>query len=309
MAVIVAPWLETKPSDFTNAIKAGAQQGSELRQQDLEHSARMAAIAQQGADASMRAAEEHERNQIAGEVAKNRIALQTNNAANLLQQQRQRQMAIDGGMDPVQAWLQFPGTTSGSPGAGAFQALNQQRRAALPLEQVPDPNNPGKIAGFHDGSRFYPLPAPRAAAKTAIDPMQKIAIDTFTKQYQQAMAGISKTVSPSDPSLAGLRRQALQAQQMLQKFGVPMGGPTAAPAAPGAAPAQRGLPQQGQVINGHRYQGGDPADKNSWQQINPEGDSFIGTPGQPNEAALPGGMQDNQPVPDEQEDQPEGDEQ
>lgn len=308
MAVIVAPWLETKPTDFTNAIKAGAQAGTELRGQDLEHQARMAAIAQQGADAQMKAQEEHERNQIAGEVAKNRIALQTGNAANILQQQRQRQLAIDGGMDPIQAWLQYPGTTSGSPGAGAFQALNQQRRAALPLEQVPDPNNPGKIAGFHDGNRFYPLPQQKQA-KDVMDPKEKIAVDALTKQYTGLMAKIAATPD-ADPSKTGMRRQALQVQQTLGKFGVPMGGPTAAPAAPGAAaPAQRGLPQQGQVINGHRYTGGDPADKNSWQQINPEGDSFIGTPGQPNEAELPGGMQDDQVQPDENEDQPEGDEQ
>lgn len=321
MAVIVAPWLETKPTDFTNAIKAGAQAGTELRGQDLEHQARMAAIAQQGADAQMKAQEEHERNQIASEVAKNRIALQTGNAANILQQQRQRQLAIDGGMDPIQAWLQYPGTTSGSPGAGAFQALNQQRRAALPLEQVPDPNNPGKIAGFHDGSRFYPLPQQKTAANPPMDPKEKIAIDALTKQYTGLMAKIAATPD-ADPSKTGMRRQALQVQQTLGKFGVPMGGPTAAPAAaPGAAAPAPGAPGQPGALqppkvgnihmmtNGQRFKqvGPNAADPSHWQEINPQGDTFMGTPGQPNEAELPGGMGDDPSESDTGEGGGEGD--
>lgn len=313
MAVIVAPWLETKPTDFLNAAKSGAQAGTELRGQDLEHQARMAAIAQQGADAQMRAAEEHERNQIAGEVAKNRIALQTGNAANILQQQRQRQFAIDGGMDPIQAWLQYPGTTSGSPGAGAFQALNQQRRAALPLEQVPDPNNPGKIAGFHDGSRFYPLPQQKSEsqAATKINPLDMVAIKHYQNMLKSAEDEMTKTAGFNSPNNAALQIQAANARRALRKFGVNFDGPAGAagaqataPGMPASAPAKPGLPTQGQVINGHRFVGGDPADKNSWQEVNPEGSSFIGTPGQPNEAELPGSMQSPQPVPDETEDQP-----
>jgi hypothetical protein len=301
VSVVIAPWLNTNPESFVNAAKSGAGVGAQLRGQDLENSARMAAIAQQGADAQLKANEESERNAIASEVAKNRIALQTQAAANIYQQQRQRQAAIDGGADPIQAWLQYPGTTSGTPGAGVFNALSQSRRASLPLEPVPDPNNPGRTAGFHDGNKFYALPQTKTPANV-MDPKEKIAIDALTKQYSGIISKIA-TTPDADPSKSGMRRQALQLQQTLDKFGVPMGGPKAAPAAGPAAASQRGLPTQGQIINGHRYQGGDPADKNSWQEVNPEGSSFIGNPGQPNEAELPGDMQSPQPVPDETEDQ------
>lgn len=304
--VVIAPWLNTTPKDFADAARQGAGVGAQLRGQDLENSARMAAIAQQGADAQLKANEESERNQIASEVAKNRIALQTQAAANIYQQQRQRQAAIDSGTDPIQAWLQYPGTSSGSPGAGVFNALNQQRRAALPLEPVPDPNNPGRTAGFHDGNKFYPLPQARAAKSSTIDPLDKIAISHLQSQLSTAQKAMMN-MDQADPRKAGMARQALAAQRGLEKFGVnfngPSGGAPAAAPAPGPAAQPHGIPQPGAVVNGHRFLGGDPSKQNSWQELNPEGSSFIGTPGQPNEAALPGDQQDNQPVPDETEDQ------
>lgn len=313
--VVIAPWLEEKPSDFVNAAKAGAQAGTELRGQDLEHQARMAAIAQQGADAQMRAQEEHERNQIQGDVAKSQLALRTQAAANLYQQQRQRQMAIDGGMDPIQAWLQFPGTTSGSPGAGVFQALRQTRAAALPLDPVPDPNNPGKVIGFHDGAKFYPLPQPRAAAKTstALDPRDKVAIAYYQKQLNTAQSELAKTAGIDAPNKAAMARQALAAQKALAKYGVSFDGPAGSAQQPGGtpapAPAQAGpsgpppLPKVGEIQQGHRFLGGEAHDPNNWQPVGSQGSTFMGTPGQPNEAELPGDQQDNQPVPDETEEE------
>lgn len=296
--VVIPPWLDVKPESFVQASEAGARTGAELRGQDLEHQARMSAIAQQGSDAQLHAQEMSERNQIAREVAKNRIAIQTANAANIFQQQQQRQRAIDGGMDPIQAWLQFPGTTSGSPGAGAFNALNQSRRASLPLEPVEDPNQPGRVAGFHDGNKFYALPQAKPAA-SKIDPMDMIAIKHLQGQLSSAQKAYDAEPSIS-PRKGELAKNALQYQRALQKFGVnfdgPSGGAAKGPAAAGGPP---GLPTKGQVINGHTFLGGDPADKNSWQELGSEGSSFIGTPGEPNEAALPGDMQDNQPVPTE----------
>lgn len=302
MAVVIAPWLETKPSDFLNAAKSGAEVGAQLHGQNLEHSARMAAIAQQASEAGLRAQEASERTAVAREIAKNRMALQTQQAANLFQQQRQRQTAIDGGMDPIQAWLQFPGTTSGSPGAGVFGAYENQRRASLPLEPVPDPNNPGRVAGFHDGNRFFPLPMPKATAAAKVDPLDMVAIRHLQATLKTAETKLP-TLPPGDPDRRATVMSILNSREGLKKYGVNLEGPQAAPTSRTGGPAQRGLPQKGEVINGHTFLGGDPADKNSWQEVNPEGSSFIGTPGQPNEAALPGDMQDNQPVPDETEEQ------
>jgi hypothetical protein len=291
MPVIIPPWLDVKPESFVNAAKAGAQAGTEQRGQDLEHSARMAAIAQQGADAQMQAQEQSERTAVAREVAKNRMQLQTANAANIFQQQQQRQRAIDGGMSPIDAWLQFPGTTSGSPGGGAFAAYNQEHRAQLPLQMVKDPNDPTKTLGVYDGANFHPIP--RAPAKApAMSETDKIAVTALSKQYQTTMAQIAKTPD-ADPRISGLRRQALQAQQALQKFGVDFTGPSKKPdAAAGQGQQPLAPPTQGQVINGHSFKGGDPSDPDSWEEVNPQGSSFMGEPGGENEAAVPGGADD-----------------
>jgi hypothetical protein len=290
-SVVIPEWLQTRPSDFLKADEEGVQAGLQQRGQDLEHSARMAAIAQQGADAQLSAQEQSERTAVAREVAKNRMQLQTANAANIFQQQQQRQRAIDGGMSPIDAWLQFPGTSSGSPGGGAFAAYNREHRASLPLQMVPDPNDPTKTLGVYDGANFHPIP--RSAAKApAISPTDKIAIDALSKQYQTTMAQIAKTPN-ADPRITTLRKQALQAQQALQKFGVDFTGPSKPAAAPGAAAGgPLAPPTKGQVINGHTFQGGDPADPESWEEVNPQGSSFMGEPGGENEAELPGGASD-----------------
>jgi hypothetical protein len=307
MAVVIPPWLQVKPDDFLNAAKAGAASGTEQRGQDLEHSARMAAIAQQGADAQMKAQEESERTAVSREVAKNRMALQTAAAANIFQQQQQRQRAIDGGMSPVDAWLQFPGTASGQPGQGAFGAYSQENKATLPLEPVPDPNNPGRTAGFHDGNKFYPLPQEKPKSKAdSISPQDKKTVDAWRNHYFKAMADVTKFKSLDPTQATEARKQAIAARTALSKFGVDPDGPSAQAAAPGggaAAPAPRGMPKPGDVVNGHTFKGGDPTDKNSWKEVNPEGSSFMGTPGQPNEAEIPGDQQDNQPVPDETDDE------
>ena len=303
MAVEIPPWLDVKPADFLNASKSGAQAGTELRGQDLEHQARMAAIAQQGADAQMQAQEASERTAVAREVARNRMQLQTANAANIFQQQQQRQRAIDGGMNPVDAWLQFPGTTSGAPGAGAFSAYNQAHRAQLPFEPVPDPNNPGRTAGFHDGNRFYPLPQAKPKAP-AMNPQDAKTVDAWRSYYFKAMGDVAKFSGLDPTQQTAARKKVIQARQTLAKFGVDPDAPSAPAAdagAPADAPQPQGPPQPGQIVNGHKFLGGDPADENSWQELNPEGSSFMGTPGGENEAALPGDQQPGDTTPDEEQ--------
>ena len=318
MPVVIPPWLQTRPADFLAAARGGAEVGAQLHGQDLEHAARMAAISQQAAEAGMRAREASERLAVEREAAQSRMALLTQAAANRYQQQQMRQRAIEGGMSPVEAWLQFPGSQGEQPGPGEFAAYNNQQRASAPLETVADPNNPGKAAGFRIGSRFYPMP--RAAAGAGADkftPREAAAIKILSDTAKSARGILSKNV-PGDPRNRMAMSDLRNSEGVLKKFGVDLSGPTAAPGAtapgqaagaPGAAPAQPGLPQQGQVVNGHRYMGGPAWQQSSWQPVNPEGDSFIGTPGQPNQAALPGGMQDNQPVPDESEDVPTDEEQ
>lgn len=284
-------------------MKAGAETGGQLRGQDLEHSARMAAIAQASQEASQRNQIEQQKVQAERDIASNRIQLQQNAAAEMFRQQRMREQSIQNGMDPVQAWQQYPGTRNGNENAGVWGAALKENRQAAPLNVVHDPNDPNSILGVQDGTGAFHF-APKAKAATdAMSPHDKMAANYFMSQAKGIDAALNNKDGIDSRTIPGLNAQKQKALDSLKGLGINLDGtpssgtpppPTAAAPGPQGAPP---LPTHGQIVNGHKFLGGDPQSPDSWQPLG-NGSSFIGTPGQPNQATVPGGTpspSDNDP--------------
>lgn len=304
---IIAPWL--KAPDTSQVIQSGAQIGATLHGQELEHQARMAAIAQQAAEAQMRANEAADRIGIEKQAQKDRNALAVSAAANIYQQQQSRQRAIQNGEDPIQAWLQYPGTHSGSVPSGAFDSAERTGRAQVPLQVVTDSNNPGRTIGVVDGSgAFHSIPIPHSSTvNSKQNPIDAETRRNLWKQYNDANKEIN------DPTFAlkppEMRTPALKAaraaRESLIKFGVNLDGPTGStdvvngvdqptPVTGYSTPPATAAPSPQKIAPGFidpdtnlKYVGGSIRDKNSWIPVG-KGSSFIGDPEGENQAAVPG---------------------
>jgi len=186
-SVVIPPWISTTPSDFAQAAEAGQRLGLERRGQDISQQeeqqklgmsqaemANNAALEQQkmqmqAAESAQQQAVERQRIQATQEIAANRLRLSTDAAARKFQQQQAYQQAIQSGMDPIKAMMQF-GPTMGQSMSGVGQlGLTQarERMASLPPQFVADPNNPDRTLGVTYGGQFHPAAAPRAATKGA----------------------------------------------------------------------------------------------------------------------------------------------
>ena len=295
MSPLTAPWLDTKPTDFLHAAEAGVNAGLEKRGQDIGANEHAAALAQQAAESAQRYQEDQSRLQLAKQVADSRIALQTQSAARMYQQQRDRQSAIEGGMDPAMAYIMYPGSSADRPAPGMFQAYEQNQRAQLPPQPIgSDPNNPD---AYLYGDKMYmrprqPTPKAEYPKETAF----------WMGELKAAMGDISKIPGGNDPSMADLpnvkaaQDRVAKAQSMLEKFGMSINGPKEEQP---TDPANFG-PAPGTIEGGHKFVGGDPSVPENWAPIstdafNPYGEqgaSYIGEEGGENQAEIPGSATD-----------------
>lgn len=295
MSPIIAPWLEQKPSDFLHAAEAGVNAGLEKRGQDIGANEHAAALAQQAAESAQRYQEDQSRLQLAKQVADSRIALQTQSAARMYQQQRDRQSAIEGGMDPAMAYIMYPGSSADRPAPGMFQAYEQNQRLAQPPDVTMGPDGKPMFATYGGQLHMFPRqPAPKP------DYQKEQAF--WMGELKAAMGDISKIPGGNDPSMADLpnvkaaQDRVAKAQSMLEKFGMSINGPKEEQP---TDPANFG-PAPGTIEGGHKFVGGDPSVPENWAPIatdafNPYGDqgaSYIGEEGGENQAEIPGSATD-----------------
>jgi hypothetical protein len=152
-----APWLI--PADPVRSASEGARLGLDYRGQNIGANEHEASLSQQASEFAQSQALDQEKIQGSLDEARQRTQLATTLAARKFQAQQQYQQAVSNGADPVQAMMQFgPGMGTSTAGLGSMALENfRSKQASMPPQAIPDPNNPGKTAGFTYGGQFHPV--------------------------------------------------------------------------------------------------------------------------------------------------------
>ena len=260
----IPPWLDVKPSDFTQASEEGARLGLQQADQRQQGQLERERIAAQYAEMGQRASESFQQQQleqerISGELAdqKARTDLATSVAARKAQAQLAYQHAIQTGVDPILAMQQFgPQMGTSLTGLGTLGLdLLRTKQASIPPQMIPGPDGT-KPAGYTYRDRFYPTPAKVApkvvglgakarlaaatkAVETAVTPEQikaaqanldKIADEIDNPKEDESSPGTAETPEAQIPSMfIGTPGEPNQAPPMTA---------TGRPAMPGAMTAQ-----------------------------------------------------------------------
>lgn len=185
MAVIIPPWLETKPSDFANAAESGLRIGAQREATDASAQEAAARIQAQVDESAQQQEIERQRGEAQDQIAQARNNILTQAAARKFQAQQAYQADIASGMDPVKA-LMTHGPQMGESLAGlGTLGLDQfkQKQAMVPPSIIKDES--GRAIGvYHAGqfSRVNNPPRSAATARAMIDPSDKAYVDALTKQ-------------------------------------------------------------------------------------------------------------------------------
>jgi len=188
MAVILPDWL--KPADPLRGAEEGASLGLQQRGQNISAGENAARLAQSAQEAG--AAHQMQQQQFAASMAeqKARLDLETQTAARKFQAQQGYQQAIQQGVDPKDALLQF-GPLMGIPATGYGAITGQQFKqdqAMIPPQFINDPDT-GRPTAITVNGQTHVLPQPRAAAKVP---------DSLTKRQQDQVSHLEKLQAATD---------------------------------------------------------------------------------------------------------------
>jgi multidrug efflux pump subunit AcrA (membrane-fusion protein) len=284
----IPPWLAVNPRDFTSAAEAGARLGleskSEADQQTQENANRQQQAIESNASLGQRAAESAGQQQLEAErlaaqqaEAQQRLQLETQAAARKFQAQQGYAQAVQQGVDPIHAMMQF-GPLMGESLAGLGPlSLSQTRmkQAAIPPAAIPGPD--GKPVGYTYDGQMHMLPAPKAQANVPqkmSDADKMMAAHLISELKDVNKEETDNAILPDAATARSLRNRRDQAEQKLKKLGVDIGDGESPDAAADEKPADQSKTAQGgykigaTYKGGLKYLGGDPNDQSSWQQAN-----------------------------------------
>lgn len=265
---VIAPWLNTRPADFGQAAEAGARLDLQRRAQEQQAQEAAMRIQAAQAEAASRAQMEHEKLQAEQAMIQQKQGIDSQAAARKFQAQQAYQQAIASGMDPSQALMMHGPAMDISPASMGVEAM-RQNRPQVPLEFVKGPN--GEVIGATGGSNFKFAPRAATAKAPELTQVQRLGLSSLYNRL--------KNVENKEVALAGMRMDGLNAERIKNQSRAlraerdaieaeikqydNIGGATA----PGPAPkSASSVPQVGAVINGYKFNGGDPAKESSWEK-------------------------------------------
>ena len=232
----VPEWLQVNPRDFTAASESGARIGLDAAAQTNQANQEQARLGQSAAEAELnrrqQASEsaanqqlEQERMAAQQQEAKTRLQLETQTAARKFQAQQAYQQAVSGGMDPVQAMMQFgPQMGESMSGLGPL-ALDKfkTQQAALPPQPFMGPD--GKPAGVTYGGTAHMFPRATATLPPKISEQDKMLTQHYLDELKEVnRAESSNAEIPDGGTARSLNNRRQQAEAGLKRLGVNLDG-------------------------------------------------------------------------------------
>lgn len=176
MAIEIPPWEQVSPTD---AAASGAR-GFGLGLEALSRGAQIQQAQQELKQRQQQLDVEKQRYNVAGQIAQQRQALMTQQAAAQSKAMLDYQNAIKGGMDPAQAAMMFGPAMSGGRMTGYSPIFTGWEKANAPQPQPTEPqpvkDGNGNVIGYADKSgnvKYIPQPKPdpsRYEDITDVDP-------------------------------------------------------------------------------------------------------------------------------------------